>query len=78
MAIRRSSSLVTTFACIACRRIQLLRLSRRYRRHRFGGERHTGSQAPRHSDHAGLEHRRRFDDDGRNRRSARVAKGSKK
>ena len=44
-------------------------LFRRYRRHHFVGEletfaeRHTGSQTPHHSDHASLEHRRRFDDD---------------
>jgi hypothetical protein len=46
-------------------------------------ERRTGSQAPRHSGHTGLKHRRRFDDDGGNRRppgraaSLPVVKGGK-
>jgi hypothetical protein len=38
-------------------------------------EGNTGSQTPDHCSHAGLEHRRCFDDDGADRRSAGVAKG---
>ena len=53
---------------------------RRYREYHFAGqpetfaERHTGSEAPRHDSHAGLEHRWRFNDYGADRRSADVAK----
>jgi hypothetical protein len=51
------------------------------RRHHFGGEvetfaeRNSGSQAPDHCGHARLKHRRCFEDDGRDRRLAAVAKG---
>jgi hypothetical protein len=53
----------------------------RYCRHHFGreletfAERHPRSHAPRHSGHAGTEHRGRFDDDGPDRWAASVAKG---
>jgi hypothetical protein len=54
---------------------------RRYRRHHFGAEfvtlaeGYAGSEAPNHSRHARLEHRRCFYDDDTDRRSAGVAKG---
>jgi hypothetical protein len=56
-------------------------LFRRYQRHHFVvelkafAEGQTGSQAPNHGGHAGLRHRRRFDDGGRKRRLPGIAKG---